>query len=219
MLVLQYDIGVFLNLYVPLPASDKGAGLPHEIATAPFALALHATLGLALIGVAVVLLLRTAALPDRTMMALAALALASICGAFIAGEMFVHSGGAASFSSFAMAALTGIALVCYVGTLALTSLRRRRPVREDPWLPYDPGPARWPAARPWEAPDGSGANGRPRPASPPRHPPPRRPPPRPPQPRSPLSESVLWEPTRREWPRPAASWDREPGDDPPYRSR
>lgn len=141
MLVLQYDIGVFLNLYVAIPASDKGAGLLHEIATAPFALSVHATLGLALIGVAGLLLARAAAVRDRVLMALASLALVAICGAFVAGETFVSGGGSAS-SSFAMAALTGVAVVCYVGTLMLTSLRRRSRIREsyDPDLSYGAEP-------------------------------------------------------------------------------
>ena len=254
MLVLQYNIGVFLNLYVPIPASDKGAGMMHEIATAPFALSLHATLGLALIGVAGLLLARTAAARDRALMALASLALVSICGAFVAGETFVSGGGASAAASFAMAALTGVALFCYIGTLALTSLRRRTRIREsyepDPDSPYvpesaygpdpayrpdspyhpDPAPSypnyqAGPRARPWEA-NGTQRPASPpmpavpsTPASPPRRPSPGRLPRRPPPPRSALSESTLWEPARREWPRPDGAWDRDLDDDPPYRSR
>jgi lysylphosphatidylglycerol synthetase-like protein (DUF2156 family) len=214
LLVIQYDIGVFLNLYVAVPASDKGAGLMHEIVTAPFALSLHATVGVALVGVAVVVLARTVALRDSALIALAALALASICGAFLAGESFVSSGGKSS-ESFAMAALTGVALVCYVGTLGLTGQRRRRTISEQEPDSGD-GSAPWPATRPWET---GPPNGRPRPAWPPRRPPPGPLPRRRGYPDPALRESVLWEPTHREWPRQAASWDQEPDGYPPYTSR
>ena len=38
MLVVQYGLGIFLNLYVAVPASDAHAGIFAEIATAPLAL-------------------------------------------------------------------------------------------------------------------------------------------------------------------------------------
>ena len=47
MLVVQYGLGIFLNLYVEVPASDQHAGIMEEIATAPLALTVHALLGLA----------------------------------------------------------------------------------------------------------------------------------------------------------------------------
>src|ERR1039457_6333790 len=41
MLVVQYGLGIFLNLYVAVPASDAQAGIFGEIATAPLALTVH----------------------------------------------------------------------------------------------------------------------------------------------------------------------------------
>src|ERR1035437_2106055 len=65
MLVVQYGLGIFLNLYVAVPASDAHAGIFGEIATAPLALTVHALLGLALIGTAILLVARAVAVRDR----------------------------------------------------------------------------------------------------------------------------------------------------------
>ena len=117
MLVLQYGLGIFLNLYVAVPASDAHAGIFGEIATAPLALTVHALLGLALIGAAILLVARAVAVRDRLLAVLATAGLTAIGGAFGAGEIFVKNGQ--STASMAMAVLTGVALLCYVGTLAL----------------------------------------------------------------------------------------------------
>ena len=52
MLVVQYGLGIILNLYIAVPASDAHAGLVQEIASGPLMLTVHALLGLALIGAA-----------------------------------------------------------------------------------------------------------------------------------------------------------------------
>ncbi len=117
MLVLQYGLGIFLNLYVAVPASDAHAGIFGEIATAPLALTVHALLGLALIGAAILLVVRAVAVRDRLLAVLATAGLTAIGGAFGAGEIFVKNGQ--STALMAMAVLTGVALLCYVGTLAL----------------------------------------------------------------------------------------------------
>src|SRR5438045_3400478 len=53
MLVIQYGLGIILNLYVAVPASDAHAGILTEIATAPAVLTVHAVLGIALTGTGV----------------------------------------------------------------------------------------------------------------------------------------------------------------------
>jgi hypothetical protein len=116
MLVVQYGLGIFLNLYVAVPASDAHAGFLQEIKTAPPTLTFHALLGLALIGTAIWLLIRAAMARDGVLGLLAALGLAAIGAAFAAGEIFVKNGQASA--SFAMAVLTGVALLCYVIALA-----------------------------------------------------------------------------------------------------
>jgi hypothetical protein len=128
MLVLQYGLGIFLNLYVEVPASDAHAGIFAEIATAPLALTVHALLGLALIGTAILLVARAVGVRDRLLAVLASAGLTAIGGAFGAGEIFVRNGQ--DTASMAMAALTGVALLCYVGTLALASAAQREVERE-----------------------------------------------------------------------------------------
>ncbi len=172
MLVVQYGLGIFLNLYVAVPAADAHAGFLPEIATAPVALTGHALRGLALVGTAVLLVARAAA-HDRLLAVLATAGLTGIGGAFGTGEIFVKNGQATA--SLAMAILTGAALLCYIGMLALAAAAERRtaaserrtpasvPVRAPrprapmtpptawPATPSRPGPARegWPTGQNW----------------------------------------------------------------------
>jgi hypothetical protein len=117
MLVVQYGLGIFLNLYVSIPASDAHAGLFQEIATAPLALTVHALLGLGLIGTAILLVARAVGMRNRLLAVLATAGLTAIGGAFGTGEIFVKYGQPSA--SLAMAVLTGVALLCYIGTLVL----------------------------------------------------------------------------------------------------
>ncbi len=153
MLVAQYGLGIFLNLYVAIPASDAHAGIFGEIATAPLALTVHALLGLALIGTAILLVVRAVGVGNRLLSVLAAAGLTAIGGAFGAGEIFVRNGQ--SGASLAMAILTGVALLCYVGTLALATTAQRETERQvTPAQPVPvPAPAlpaapRWPVRPP-----------------------------------------------------------------------
>jgi len=140
MLVLQYGLGMILNFYVGIPAADAHAGIFTEIATAPLALTAHALLGVCLAGTAVLTVARAMALRDRTLAVLAAAGLAAIVGAFVAGEMFVKNGE--DSTSFAMAMLTGAALLCYVTLLVLTGGNRAGQQETEPLL------VSVPAARP-----------------------------------------------------------------------
>jgi hypothetical protein len=124
MLVVQYGLGVILNLYIPVPASDAHAGIMQEIASGPFMLTLHALVGLGLIGAALVLLVRAVRLEDGVLAVLAAGGLTAIGGAFASGEIFVRNGQAGA--SLAMALLTSLALLCYIGALTRVSVGLRR---------------------------------------------------------------------------------------------
>jgi hypothetical protein len=123
MLVLQYGLGIFLNLYVAVPASDQHAGLEQEIASGPVSLTIHALLGLMLLAAAIVLLARAIGLQFQAVTLLAILNLSAIAGAFAAGEIFVRNGR--SSASLAMAVLTGVALLCDISTMALISMAER----------------------------------------------------------------------------------------------
>ena len=123
MLVIQYGLGIILNLYVEVPASDAHAGILTEIATAPPVLTVHAVLGIALIGTAVLLVARAAGVGDRLLAVLATAGLTALGGAFGTGEIFVRNGQ--NTASMAMAILTGMALLCYIGTLTLATAAGR----------------------------------------------------------------------------------------------
>ena len=140
MLVIQYGLGIILNLYVEVPASDAHAGILGEIATAPAVLTVHAVLGIALIGTGILLVARAVGVRNRLLAVLATAGLTALGGAFGAGEIFVRSGQ--DTASMAMAILTGMALLCYIGTLTLATAAGRE----------DGGPRPVPARAPVHAP-------------------------------------------------------------------
>jgi len=147
MLVLQYGLGIFLNLYVSIPASDAHAGFVQEIATAPPALTVHALLGLGLIGTAIWLVARAVGMRDRLLAVLATAGLTAIGGAFGTGEIFVKNGQPSA--SLAMAVLTGVALLCYIGTLVLAATVERQATEREPATEFErPLLVRMPQQRP-----------------------------------------------------------------------
>jgi hypothetical protein len=115
-LVLQFGLGMTLNLFVTVPPVDARAGFLTEVRTAPLGLTAHALLGTLLLCAAIVLVTRAVRTQDRLVIAFAATGLVAVAGAFTAGEMFVRDGR--DGVSLAMALLTGVALVSYAGALA-----------------------------------------------------------------------------------------------------
>src|SRR5207247_6337521 len=91
-LVIQYGLGIILNLYVAVPASDAHAGILTEIATAPLVLTVHSVLGIALIGTGVLLVARAAGVRDRLLAVLATAGLTALRGAFGTGDVVVRHG-------------------------------------------------------------------------------------------------------------------------------
>jgi hypothetical protein len=116
-LVIQFALGMILNLYVIVPAADARASWLGEIETAPAFLTAHALVGLLLLAAGGILLLRAIALRDMILVTPTAAGLAALLGAFAAGEAFVKNGQ--SSASLWMAILTGVALVCYIGLQAV----------------------------------------------------------------------------------------------------
>jgi len=135
-LVAQFGLGMWLNLYVPIPAADVRAGLWQEIRNGPALLTVHALVGAFLIGAAIVLLIRAVRVRSRQVITLASAGLGAILCAFAAGESFVRDGGE-SRASLSMAVFTGVALLCYVIVQALTSAARSGQAR----APLDVQPA------------------------------------------------------------------------------
>ncbi len=117
LLVAEYAIGMYVNLYVTVPRSDHGHGLGNAISNGPAVLSAHAVIGL-LLGLGAVAVLVQAVIARHvgaivcSVAGLLVLALASG-----AGVSFVSSGQ--SSESMAMAVLTGIGLLCYAANLYL----------------------------------------------------------------------------------------------------
>jgi hypothetical protein len=135
LLLIQYLLGMTVNVYVTLPSRHPGAGaakylsgsatsLAWLIGNGPGWAAAHAALGMALAAaalVAVALAWRTGSTLGRVTAVVGALA---IIGAGFNGASFVTYGHA--FSSLIMAGLWALALVCYL-TGAILAIRPPNP--------------------------------------------------------------------------------------------
>ena len=119
MLIAQYGLGMGLNLYVQVPASDQGRGIAAALGRAltsqPAALAAHAGFGLLLLVAGVSVLTGAITARHRPAIAASALGQLAIVGAAFSGASFASNGRAGA--SMAMAVLTGVALLCYLGNL------------------------------------------------------------------------------------------------------
>jgi hypothetical protein len=113
-LLVQYALGMVVNLYVTVPARDQGGGvftaIGRAFANGPAGLAIHAGLGLLLIVGAIQLVVRSVLARHRPLIWLSSVSLLAILGAAFNGAAFVNSGD--DGSSLGMAMLTGIALLC-----------------------------------------------------------------------------------------------------------
>jgi hypothetical protein len=112
--VVQYALGIWVNLYVNVPARDQGGGFLTAIGRAltngPVALGIHAGLGLLLVLGSVSLVVRSVLSRNRALIVLSALFLLALLGAASSGASFVDSGRDSASASMAM--LTGVALIC-----------------------------------------------------------------------------------------------------------
>jgi hypothetical protein len=116
MLLVEFGLGTWVNLYATIPASDHGKGafaaFGAAVADGPVALALHALLGTLLLVTAVALVVRAVLARRAAITTIGAVALLAIIAAWLSGATF--TGDAASGASFGMAIATAVALLCYV---------------------------------------------------------------------------------------------------------
>jgi hypothetical protein len=125
LLVVQYGIGMYVNLYVTVPRGDHGGGLGSAIANGPAMLSSHAVLGLALGLVAIGVLVQAIMARHLSAIIWSALGLLALAFASVAGASFTSSADAAD--SMGMAVMTGVALLCYAANLyALRAPGQRR---------------------------------------------------------------------------------------------
>ncbi len=119
MLIAQLTLGVGVNLYVHVPAADQGHGpgaaFGRALTSSPATLAAHAALGTLLLVAAINVLARAIRTRHKLAIASSAAGLAAIVGAAVSGASFVSDSRPGA--SMAMAVLTGIALLCYLGNL------------------------------------------------------------------------------------------------------
>ena len=117
--VRRISLGMVVNLYVTVPASDHGGGVLAAIgrafANGPVALAIHAGLGLLIILGIINLVVRSVLSRRRPLIWLSAVTLLAVLGAASSGAAFVNSG--TNGASLGMALLTGVALLCLAVTL------------------------------------------------------------------------------------------------------
>jgi hypothetical protein len=115
MLLIQYCLGISVNLYSTLPASDHGQallpGFTSAVGDGPLLLSLHALLGTLLLITASAALVRSVRLGETPPIALTAVALLAIIVAWLAGSTFV--GHMKNGTSLTMALGTAAAILCY----------------------------------------------------------------------------------------------------------
>jgi vacuolar-type H+-ATPase subunit I/STV1 len=124
LLLIQYVLGMYTNIYVTVPSADKGGGLGKAISNGPAALSVHAVLALLLILSAIGLLVQAIMARYWTVLAAAAVGLIAIIGAAFSGANFTNNGGQDS-ASMTMAVLAGVAMLCYGTALYLLSSPRQ----------------------------------------------------------------------------------------------
>jgi hypothetical protein len=126
MLVIQFGLGIGVNLYVTLPAAGPGGrGIGQALSNGAL-LAAHAVLGLLLVVTAVSLLVRAIIARHRPVIVASAVGLLAIVAAAGYGASFVNSSQNAT--SLGMALATAVAMLAYLAALFILG----RPSRRDP---------------------------------------------------------------------------------------
>jgi hypothetical protein len=122
LLVVEYGIGMYVNLYVTVPKADQGGGLGSVISNGPATISIHAVLGLVLGLGALAVLVRSIIVRHWGLIALSVVGLLAMILASVMGTSFTSTGDASD--SMGMSVMTGIALLCYAGILYLLRSRR-----------------------------------------------------------------------------------------------
>ena len=128
-LLIQYAVGLWVSVYVTVPARDQGGGIlaavGRALANGPAALGLHAALGLLLLFGSIVLVVRAVVARDRFFMVTTTVSLLAVLGAAGSGAAFVNNGQ--DGASLAMGLLTAVALLCQLINLLRLSAPHHAP--------------------------------------------------------------------------------------------
>jgi hypothetical protein len=117
LLVVQYGIGIAVNLYVTVPKADHGHGIGTAISTGPAGLTVHIVLGFLLILAAIGLVVQAVIARHRALIVTSVIGLLALAGAAAQGASFVGNGHQSA--SMVMAILTGVAILSYGASLYL----------------------------------------------------------------------------------------------------
>jgi hypothetical protein len=121
LLVIQFALGSYVNLFVTVPSVDHGRGIGQAIANGPAGLTLHIVLGLLLILAALGFLIQAILARQPALIAAAVLGLLAMIGAAASGSAFTRSGQ--DGASMTMAVLAAVGLLCYGTSLFLLPQR------------------------------------------------------------------------------------------------
>jgi hypothetical protein len=124
LVVAEYLIGMYVNLFVTIPRADHGHSVGSAIANGPAILATHAVIGLLLGLAALGVLVQAIMARHAGAIAASAVGLFALAFASAAGAGFTGSGHPAD--SMAMSVLTGVGLLCYAASLYLLPPPGRR---------------------------------------------------------------------------------------------
>ena len=128
MLIVQFSIGVVVNLYATVPAADRGGffgAFGKALSNGPASLASHAGLGLLIALAAIALVVRSILVRHVPTIVLSVLGLLSILGAALNGIRFVADGGPANASLAMALAATGAMLWYAISLFVLGNTRPR----------------------------------------------------------------------------------------------
>jgi hypothetical protein len=117
LLVVEFGIGMYVNLYDTVPRADHGHGVGSAITNGPATLSVHAVVGLLLGLGALAVLVHSVMARHGVAIAASAVGLFAVGMAAALGASFTSSGDAAD--SMGMSVLTGVALLCYAANLYL----------------------------------------------------------------------------------------------------
>ena len=124
MLMIEFGLGIGVNLYASLPASGNGKGVLGAFLSAitdgPIALTLHALLGTLLIVSAITVVVRASSVRRTPLTVIAGAGLLAVVLAWLSGARFVGSGG--NGASLVMALATGLAVLCYATIVLIGAL-------------------------------------------------------------------------------------------------
>src|SRR5215475_5222924 len=119
LLVVEYGIGMYLNVYVAIPRGDHGRSVGSALANGPAVFSVHAAAGLLLALGALGVFVEAVMARHPVAIASSALGLFALAFASATGASFASSGDPAD--SMGMAVLTGAGLLCYAANLYVLS--------------------------------------------------------------------------------------------------